>query len=262
MEENIKINETGEVMEKNIIEENINRERNRLEELDTNKWFELNAKLQTKKSIARELLFHKGVLEKKGINDYDNYKYFTEAQYKEIANELLFKAKLEIKAQLKEMYQYTVQGSKTPVGRIARMVYSIIDTETGFYEETYIEGEGLDRGDKAGYKAYTGAVKYFLANTFLVPTGDDPENETPDVSENNAGPVKNSKTTKTTAKKVIQPLATEEQLKRMNELFSTDKEKADILKMAKIEKLEDLTEKLANYFIDFKEKRNQEKKPE
>ena len=38
----------------------------------------------------------------------------------------------------------------------------------------------LDKGDKAGYKANTGAIKYYLANTFMVATGDDPETETPE----------------------------------------------------------------------------------
>jgi hypothetical protein len=36
-------------------------------------------------------------------------------------------------------------------------------------------GWGVDPGDKGGYKAITGAEKYFLMKTFLIPTGDDPE---------------------------------------------------------------------------------------
>lgn len=38
-------------------------------------------------------------------------------------------------------------------------------------------GEGMDTGDKAIYKAITGAQKYVLMKTFLIPTGDDPELE-------------------------------------------------------------------------------------
>lgn len=38
-------------------------------------------------------------------------------------------------------------------------------------------GEGRDRGDKAPYKALTGALKYALIQTFLIATGDDPEHE-------------------------------------------------------------------------------------
>ncbi len=36
-------------------------------------------------------------------------------------------------------------------------------------------GQGLDNADKGYYKAYTGAVKYFLMKTFMISTGDDPE---------------------------------------------------------------------------------------
>ena len=50
-----------------------------------------------------------------------------------------------------------------------------MDIETGYGEESVISGEAFDKSDKAGYKAYTGAYKYYLANTFGVATGDDPE---------------------------------------------------------------------------------------
>ena len=60
-----------------------------------------------------------------------------------------------------------------------KLNFILTDIETGFYEVTTITGEGIDKGDKAGYKAYTGALKYYLANTFMVATGDDPEKESP-----------------------------------------------------------------------------------
>ena len=60
-----------------------------------------------------------------------------------------------------------------------RLKFILTDIDTGFYEETVITGEGIDKGDKAGYKAYTGALKYYLANTFMVATGDDPEKDSP-----------------------------------------------------------------------------------
>ena len=40
-----------------------------------------------------------------------------------------------------------------------------------------VAGEGLDTGDKAPYKAMTGALKYALLQSFLLATGDNPENE-------------------------------------------------------------------------------------
>ena len=38
-------------------------------------------------------------------------------------------------------------------------------------------GSGMDAGDKAIFKAQTGAIKYALRNAFLVPDDTDPENE-------------------------------------------------------------------------------------
>ena len=68
-----------------------------LASLQPEKWLELNAKLQQKKNKLRLALKEKGVLTKGAKNDYDNYKYFSEAQYKELFTELFSSYGLEIK---------------------------------------------------------------------------------------------------------------------------------------------------------------------
>lgn len=139
---------------------------------------ELNAKLQTKKNALRKALKEKGVLKKGGTNTFDKYSYFSEAQYKELFTGLFSDAGLELS--FREVEYNTFTGSeKQANGRMAKLCFILTDIETGFYEETTITGEGIDKGDKAGYKAYTGALKYYLANTFMVATGDDPEKESP-----------------------------------------------------------------------------------
>lgn len=146
--------------------------------LEPEKWLELNAKLQKKKNALRKALKEKGVLKNKGKNDYDRYKYFSEAQYKELFTELFSENELELK--FTEIEYGTFEGSeKQANGRMPRLEFSLFDVETGFYETTIITGEGIDKGDKAGYKAYTGALKYYLADTFMVATGDDAEAESP-----------------------------------------------------------------------------------
>ena len=148
------------------------------ENLDAKEWLELNAKLQQKKNALRKSLKEKGVLKKAGSNDYDHYKYFSEAQYKELFTELFSNAGLELS--FNELEYNTFTGSeKQANGRMPKLEFVLTDIETGFYEVTNITGEGIDKGDKAGYKAYTGALKYYLANTFMVATGDDPEKESP-----------------------------------------------------------------------------------
>lgn len=154
-----------------------------MEELTIKEWLELNAKLQQKKNALRKDLKERGILKRGGKNDYDHYSYFSEAQYKELFTELFSKHGLEVK--FNELEYNTFEGSeKQANGRMPKIEFSLIDIDTGFNEETIITGEGIDKGDKAGYKAYTGALKYFLANTFLVATGDDPETESPSYNMN------------------------------------------------------------------------------
>ena len=146
-------------------------------------WLSLNAQLQKKKNAIRKELKERGVLKKEGNNTYDRYSYFSEAQYKLLFTELFANNNVEMK--FTEISYDTFEGSeKQSNGRMPKLSFQLIDVDTGFFEETQITGEGIDKGDKAGYKAYTGALKYFLANTFMVATGDDPETESPSANMN------------------------------------------------------------------------------
>ena len=154
-----------------------------INKLDVQEWLKLNAKLQQKKNALRKDLKERGILKREGSNDYDHYKYFSEAQYKELFTGLMADHGLELK--FTELDYITFEGSeKQANGRMPRLEFYLYDTETGFYETTVITGEAIDKGDKAGYKAYTGALKYYLANTFMVATGDNAENESPDYKMN------------------------------------------------------------------------------
>lgn len=147
-------------------------------------WLKLNAKLQQKKNALRKTLKEKGILKKGAENKFDNYSYFSEAQYKELFTELFSTHGLELK--FTELEYNTFEGTeKQANGRAPKLEFWLFDIETGFFETTTITGEGIDKGDKAGYKAYTGALKYYLADTFMVATGDDPEKESPDHKMNN-----------------------------------------------------------------------------
>lgn len=152
-----------------------------LESLEIKEWLGLNAKLQSKKNSLRKALKEKGVLQKQGKNEYDRYNYFSEAQYKALFTELFSEHNLELK--FNELEYDTFDGAgKQSNGRMPKLEFTLFDCETGFFEKTVITGEGMDKGDKAGYKAYTGALKYYLANTFMVATGDDQEKDS--LSEN------------------------------------------------------------------------------
>ena len=142
----------------------------------TNNTLDLCAKLQQKKNSIRKALKEKGKLTNGEVNEYDNYQYFSEAQYKELFTELFSEYGVELFVD--EIDYGTFEGTdKQPFGRTVTLACTLIDIDTGFAETSKHTGEGLDRGDKAGYKATTGALKRFLSSTFLVATQDDPERE-------------------------------------------------------------------------------------
>lgn len=82
-------------------------------------------------------------------------------------------------------------GSKGLLTR-ARVKLSLIDTETGFERESVWEGRATDYpGDKAIYKALTGAKKYALMLTFGIATGADPETTEQEV-DGDGNPIRQS----------------------------------------------------------------------
>ena len=124
-----------------------------IENLEVKEWLEFNAKLQQKKNELRKELKEKGVLKKGATNEFDKYNYFSEAQYKELFTDLFSKHKLELR--FNELEYDTFEGTeKQANGRMPKIEFSLIDIETGFYETSIITGEGIDKGDKAGYKEY------------------------------------------------------------------------------------------------------------
>jgi hypothetical protein len=202
-----------------------------LEKLEIKEWLELNAKLQQKKNNLRKTLKEKGILKKGKTNDFDNYQYFSEAQYKELFTELFSNNGLELTPNELE-YSMFEGTEKQANGRNVKIEFTLTDIETGFYETSIVTGEGIEKGDKAGYKADTGALKYYLANTFMVATGDDPEKESPDNKMNNK----------------VEKKATPKQIETLNKYYNG--ENLDkLLETNKLEKLEDITMTKASELI-------------
>lgn len=202
-----------------------------LEKLEVKEWLSLNAKLQVKKNAIRKALKEMGVLKREGENKFDRYKYYSESQYKTLFTQLLADNGLELK--FTELEYGLFDGSeKQGNGRMPKVEFSLIDIDTGFYETTAITGEGIDKGDKAGYKAYTGALKYFLADTFMVATGDDPETESPEVGMNKSNEKK----------------ATPNQIQTILSVYR-DENLAKLLAANKIAKIEDLPMQTASNII-------------
>ena len=217
-----------------------------IERLTPQEWLELNAKLQKKKNILRTMLKEKGVLKKGATNTFDRYTYFSEAQYQELFTGLFADCGLELK--FNEISYDTFTGSeKQSNGRMPKLEFELMDVETGFGETTVITGEGIDKGDKAGYKAYTGALKYYLANTFMVATGDDAEKESPSETMNTK--VERKPKVDSFVQVHDERKATPIQVKKLKEIYSPENLEK-YLKANNVTKVEDIPMEKASETIE------------
>lgn len=116
---------------------------------------------------------------KRGHNDFHHYDYALESDIKDVVRK-------ELAARNIILLSHELSRTATPVvtkkGGQEQIItleieYTLIDADSGESTKFVGYGDGQDAGDKAVYKAKTGALKYALTSLFLIPTGDDPENE-------------------------------------------------------------------------------------
>jgi hypothetical protein len=120
-----------------------------------------------------------GYVQKRGFNERNNYSYVTAADLAGAVGDILAELGVVIIPRLESISYEPNAGGRTEVARSAQVVmaYTFTDVDTGDEITTKVAGQGLDAGDKAPYKAMTGALKYALLQSFLLATGDDPEDE-------------------------------------------------------------------------------------
>ena len=114
-----------------------------------------------------------GYVQKAGHNDFQNYKYATEADAIKAIRPAMLNHGLCMIPSVESVNQ-DEYGNTNVI-----MLYRIFDEEGNFLSFR-AAGSGNDKnskgvGDKGIYKALTGASKYALLKTFLMETGDDPE---------------------------------------------------------------------------------------
>lgn len=127
-----------------------------------------------------------GYVEKTGTNQKQGYKYVTEADVlamlrKELAIRQVFVFPSVVSTERTPLY--TTNSGNTMLGTDVMVKWTFLDGETGETQECMMPGCGADTGDKGLYKAITGSSKYMFLKAFLLPTGDDPEDEKPDFEE-------------------------------------------------------------------------------
>jgi hypothetical protein len=133
--------------------------------------------LRQKLAVVRRRLVY---VQKRGYNPRFNYNYVTAADIAGAVGDILAELGVVIVPRLESIsHEATRVQGRTDAEHVARVVmsYSFVDVDTAEEITVKTAGEGLDSGDKAPYKAMTGALKYALLQSFLLATGDDPEEE-------------------------------------------------------------------------------------
>lgn len=115
---------------------------------------------------------------KNGFNDFHKYHYALESDIKDVVRKELSERKLAMIPNEVSRSSEEIQ-TKNGIQQLVtlKIEYTIFDAESGESIKFAGYGDGQDAGDKAVYKAKTGALKYALTSLFMIPTGDDPEAE-------------------------------------------------------------------------------------
>lgn len=113
-------------------------------------------------------------IEKDGDNTFHKYKYASEYAIKASVRHELMKQRVLFQL---DILEHTIESIDGQIYASIKTRYTFTDVDTGDILSGTFAGIGADKGDKGLYKAITGAIKYILTSTFLIPTGDDPEKD-------------------------------------------------------------------------------------
>jgi len=118
-----------------------------------------------------------GYVQKLGKNKAQDYKYAGEAQLINALRPVLLKHKVICVPGEAKVVNSTceVVNDKKTYRTVIQYTWVYTHVPSGTHMQVQAIGEGVDTGDKAAYKAATGALKYSLRQPFLIETGDEPE---------------------------------------------------------------------------------------
>ena len=155
-------------------------------ELEAESIAESNRPLTLAKKLVN-VMAEAGSIVKGGTNKFQNYNYITESDVAKKMQSLFVKHGIFVLANT-VAHKATPLTSKDKNGNEKVQMFTQVDIEYTFInadnpEDTYsvrAYGEGMDTGDKAGYKASTGCHKYFLIRNFNLGSDEDAEKESPE----------------------------------------------------------------------------------
>jgi ERF superfamily len=190
--------------------------------------------LRQKLAVVRRRLVY---VQKRGYNPRFNYNYVTAADIAGAVGNILAELGVVVVPRLESISHEAARAQgRTEAEHVARVVmsYSFVDVDTAEEITVKTAGEGSDTGDKAPYKAMTGALKYALLQSFLLATGDDPEEERFIPTNHSAPPTHGERPERT---------ITVDELRELRQLIDdTDTELERVLTYYKLTSLDEMTE--------------------
>ncbi len=173
-------------------------------------------------------------IQKRGHNERFNYSYVTAADIAGAVGDALAELEVVVIPRLESISHENLTPNHGYPDRLTRVVmtYTFMDVNSAEELTVKVPGEGRDPGDKGPYKAMTGALKYALLQSFLIATGDDPEDERADGGQHAGG----------NGNAGSDPVISQEQIGELNELIEqTGTDVARMLEYFKISKIEEMT---------------------
>jgi hypothetical protein len=173
-------------------------------------------------------------IQKRGHNERFNYSYVTAADIAGAVGDALAELEVVVIPNLESISHENISPNQGYPDRLTRVVmtYTFMDVNSAEELTVKMPGEGRDPGDKGPYKAMTGALKYALLQSFLIATGDDPEDERADSGQRLGG----------NGDSGSDPVLSQEQAGQIYELIEqTGTDVAKMLEYFKISKIEEMT---------------------
>jgi len=135
----------------------------------------------SKKLAEKMILISEEVqyIQKQGRNQFHKYNYVTDSDVVNAFSKAMQKHKVFMFSSVlqRQCMSYETRGNKNAFLVSVQLQVTFIDADSGESMRSIFYGDGSDSDDKGVYKAITGAQKYALMKTFLVATGDDPEQD-------------------------------------------------------------------------------------
>lgn len=120
-----------------------------------------------------------GAISKDSKNDFHKYSYRSVDAVMNQLHPLLVKHNVLVFPNIREKEHKVLEGKNCIVSAVIE--FTFVDAVTGEKFICSTLAEGADNGDKASYKAMSGAIKYALFQTLMIPTEDDPDKESPSI---------------------------------------------------------------------------------